>query len=285
MKIIETHIVPAGVEKIRLQEYAVSVFKAAPTRSSIKKAIRRGEIHLDGKPANTGDWITEGQKIVLLQKEEVKKIFRLKLEVLFEDDDMAVVNKPAGYPTSGNYFKTIENALLFNLKPSCKITALKNPTPVHRLDNPTSGLLIIAKTGLAQRKLYADFENKKIQKKYSAFVWGKLEKEKCLCTPIDGKPAETEIRSEQTFNTKEGEITLVSAFPKTGRTHQIRIHLALEGFPIVGDKQYGKKGENSYSGSTFLVATGLKFHHPVTHKLMEIALPLPKKFLKITGIT
>lgn len=283
MNITETHIVPVGVEKIRLQEYAVSVFKAAPTKSSIKKAIKRGEIHLDGKPANTGDWITPGQKIELLQKDEKRKIFRLKLEVLFEDQDMAVINKPSGYPTSGNYFKTIENALLFNLEPSTKPTALQVPKPVHRLDNPTSGLLLIAKTGFAQRKLHEDFENKNIQKEYTALVWGNFPNKKSLNLPIDEKPAETEVEPKKLIYNKEGEITMVSAFPKTGRTHQIRIHLASEGFPIIGDSRYGKIEKRISEGNLFLSATGLKFYHPVTQKLMEIALDLPKKFLKLTG--
>lgn len=285
MKKIETHIVPAGVEKIRLQEYAVSIFETVPTKSSIKKAIKRGEIFLNSSPANTGDWITSGDKIDLFQNEEIKKIFRLKLEVLFEDEDLAVVNKPSGYPTSGNYFRTIENALLFNLAPSFKPTALRVPKPVHRLDNPTSGLLLIAKTGPAQRKLQADFENKLIQKKYKALVWGNLKEKRKPAFPIDGKPAETAIFPEEKIYINDDELTLISAFPKTGRTHQIRIHLALEGFPIVGDKLYGKK-ENTFSDKgLFLTATGLEFHHPVTGKLKKIALPLPKKFLKIMGRT
>ncbi|MGM0933729.1 MAG: RluA family pseudouridine synthase [Bacteroidota bacterium] len=281
MKLIETHIVPAGVKDIRLQEYAVSIFKAAPTKSSIKKAIKRGEIKIDGETANTGDWIAEGQKIELFKQEAPEKVFSLKLEVLFEDDHIGVVNKPAGYPTSGNYFKTITNALPFNLKVSTEPTALAAPQPAHRLDNPTSGLLLIAKTGDSLRKLHRDFKEKKIQKIYTVLVYGEFPEKKSLQYKIEDKASETEISLIRSFHINGNDYSFVSAIPKTGRTHQIRIHLAKAGFPIVGDKLYGKENSTGNIKGLFLSATSLKFQHPATLEWMNIAVAPPKRFIKI----
>lgn len=281
MKLIETHIVPAGVKDIRLQEYAVSIFQAAPSKSSIKKAVKRGEIKIDDKAANTGDWIIEGQKIELFQQEAPQKVFNLKLEVLFEDEHIAVINKPAGYPTSGNYFKTITNALQYNLKVSTAPTALSSPQPAHRLDNPTSGILLIAKTGESLRKLHSDFKEKRIQKIYTALVEGKFPNQKTLQDNIEGKISETEISLIRSFQFQGNEFSLVYATPKTGRTHQIRIHLAKAGFPIVGDKLYGREKSLKKPKGLFLVASSLKFMHPETQKSLDIAVTLPKRFTKI----
>ncbi|WP_372919800.1 RluA family pseudouridine synthase [Salegentibacter sp.] len=281
MKLIETHIVPAGVKDIRLQEYAVSIFKAAPTKSSIKKAIKRGEIKIDGEAANTGDWIKEGHKIELFGQEAPKKIFSLNLEILFEDDHIAVVNKPAGFPTSGNYFKTITNALPFNLEPSEASTALPAPQPAHRLDNATSGLLLIAKTGESLRRLHRDFEEKKIQKIYTALVHGIFPKQNVCQDDIEGKTSETEIHLIKSFRYNGVNLTLVSAIPKTGRTHQIRIHLSRAGFPIVGDKLYGLENNLLDQKELFLAATTLKFQHPKTQEWINIAVAPPKRFIKI----
>jgi len=245
LKIKETHIVPAINEKIRLQEYAVSIFPSLTTKSSLKKAIKKELILLDDQPARTSDWISEGQKIELLEPEKPnKKVFTLKLEIIFEDEYLALIHKPAGIPTSGNYFKTITNALPFNLKPSNQKDTLTAPLPVHRLDNPTSGILLIAKSKAAQVALNRLFQEKKIIKSYHALVLGTISDSLILKNPIEEKNAETQIEIIENFQFKNENFSLVKAFPKTGRTHQIRIHLAENGNPIVGDKLYGKASEN-----------------------------------------
>lgn len=284
MKIIETHIVPAIDEKIRLQEYAVSIFNAIPSRSGIKKAIKRKEILLDGKPANTSDWITEGQKIELLQADNCqKKTFTLKLVVLYEDEDLAIIDKPSGIPTSGNYFKTIENALPFNLQVSGKITALAAPLPAHRLDNPTSGLLICAKTRPALSEIQKMFREKEIEKTYVAITTGHAPKMAIFDIEIEGKSAVTRIETKEYFRIGNLDYSLLRVFPETGRTHQIRIHLSENGFPIVGDRQYGGEIQQKFRG-LYLTAIGVKFKHPITGEALAFELPLPKKFLKIKGL-
>jgi 23S rRNA-/tRNA-specific pseudouridylate synthase len=196
LEIIETHIVPAIPEKVRLQEYAHLVFKALPTRSAVKKAIKRKEIRINNQITATGDWIEEGQEITLLKQEtKPKKVFKLELEVVWEDEYLAVVNKPEGIPTSGNYFRTVENALPYNITPSTLIDALPYPLPVHRLDNPTSGLLIIAKTRTTQTILSRDLELKKIRKVYLALVQGHTPDDIIYSDALDGKQARTEIQA------------------------------------------------------------------------------------------
>lgn len=279
MKILETHIVPALDEEIRLQEYAASVFKSISTRSGIKKAIKRQEILIDGNIGNTSDWIKEHQKLELLQQEvPIKKVFQLILEVVFEDNYIAVIKKPPGYPTSGNYFKTIENALPFNLNNSPEQDTLPFPLPVHRLDNPTSGLLLIAKTRAAQTKLNLAFEHKEIHKTYLALVHGEALKNCVYNSKIEGKKAITKVTRIGGFSFKESPYSLLEVFPETGRTHQIRIHLSGNELPIVGDLEYGLKIHPFQKKGLYLAAVALDFTHPISQESISVKIDPPQKF-------
>lgn len=279
MKILETHIVPALDEKIRLQEYAASAFESISTRSGIKKAIKRKEILIDGTIGNTSDWVQEHQKLELLQQEvAMKKVFQLGMEVVFEDDFLAVIKKPPGYPTSGNYFKTIENALPFNLKVSREQDALPYPLPVHRLDNPTGGLLLIAKTRNAQTLLNLSFEHKEIHKTYLALVHGEAPESYTFNSNIDGKTAVTRIIKTGNFSFKDKLYSILEVSPETGRTHQIRIHLSGNDHPIVGDMQYGLKIHPFQKKGLYLAAVALNFKHPISQKSMSIKIDPPQKF-------
>jgi 23S rRNA-/tRNA-specific pseudouridylate synthase len=147
MKVVETHIVPSGIEGIRVDRYTRSVFDIFPSMKSIRRAIKRGEIRIDGKTCMPNALIRQGQILELTDPElPAPKPFRIPLKVFYEDDLLAIVEKPPGIPVKGNKHRTIENALQFNLEPTDERDALRWPMPVHRLDTPTGGLLIVAKT-------------------------------------------------------------------------------------------------------------------------------------------
>ena len=138
MVIIESHIVPERIQKVRFLDYSVEIIKSLRSRSSIKKAIKRGELLLNGETVAGGTWIEPGQKIELIDNEnKPPKPYELNLEIIFEDESLAIITKPAGISVSGNKYRTIQNALLANLKTSSEPDSLKWPRPVHRLDYAT----------------------------------------------------------------------------------------------------------------------------------------------------
>jgi tRNA pseudouridine65 synthase/23S rRNA pseudouridine1911/1915/1917 synthase len=275
---LEKHIVPALTNSYRIQEYAAEAFEYLYSRSAAKKTIKKGLIHIDGKVANTADFIEEGMVLELFREPEApKKIFKLDFPVCFEDDHLAVIQKPAGYPTNGNYFKTIENALPHNLIKSKQKDALSWPKPVHRLDNPTSGLLLVAKTKKAQQLLSLNFEQKQIYKTYQAIVTGRFYKGICSFDSIESKSSRTEIWRKQIFQQNEKTYSLLQLNPITGRTHQLRIHLSRQNFPILGDTTYGCQQNNLQNG-LMLCSIGLRFTHPITNRKLNIEGVLPKRF-------
>lgn len=284
MEKTEVHIVPQLSVNARIQEYAVGIFSLIRSRSAVKKAIKRGEIFLDGKPAETSDWVKEGQNIEFRPALQKKKIFRLNLNIIFEDQYIAVIEKPAGIPTSGNFFRTVESALSFNLEASSALDALPRPLPAHRLDNPTSGLLIIAKTADSLVRLNRDFEEKKIVKLYSAIVLGNPPDEKIIRLDIEGKTAVTRLKKKNHFMVEETDLSLLQVIPETGRTHQIRIHLSSSGYPILGDNQYKGTTEKIKSKGLHLSATGLQFNHPQTKKLMDFEISPCSNFQKTLNL-
>ncbi len=251
-----------------------------PSKSGIKKSIKKGEILLNNSKVEGGRHLKENDVITLVDLELTPpKPYPLKLNVIFEDEYLAVIEKPAGISVSGNYFKTIQNALGFNIKKSTQIDALPWALPVHRLDHPTQGLLIIAKTKTARIKLGQDFENKTIQKIYQAIVIGKPKPQGVIDFEIDQKPSVTEFKTIKTIQSLKNQyLSLVKFYPKTGRTHQIRIHCSKSGFPILGDKLYGKEGLILKHKGLFLCATELQFTHPVTNQPLRFNLPTPYKF-------
>jgi RluA family pseudouridine synthase len=278
--ILKTHIVPKEVEEIRLYDYAQQIFPTIPSRKGIKKAIAREEIIVDGEKTTTGWWVKPGQKIELLESNiNPPKEYQLKLEVVYEDEYFAVINKPAGISVSGNQFRTIQNALIGNIKPSKEVDALRWAKPVHRLDNPTSGLLLIAKTANALVKLGQKFQHKEIHKKYCAIVIGKTPTKGIIDLDIEGLKSLTEYELVRVVSSLRNEfLSLVELFPKTGRTHQLRIHLSKLGYPILGDKLYGNEGEILQGKGLFLSAIELQFNHPITDEPLIIKIDTPYKF-------
>ena len=280
MIIRETHLVPAGISKVRLSDYARTAFEPLLSRKGISKAIKRGEIRINGKTGQSGDWVETGQVIEWLDLQlRAPKTYLLPLQVLFEDEDLAVLNKPPGIEVSGNKFKTVENALSGSLTPSARPDALPWPRPVHRLDYSTSGLLLVAKTSGAQRLLGQAFEERCVHKRYAAVVMGRIPASGTVETSIADLPARSEYEPVRIVpSLRSGHVSLVHLFPTTGRTHQLRIHMASIGHPIVGDPKYGEAGNILKGKGLFLAAVELRFPHPVTRQEMNISIETPPKF-------
>lgn len=278
---IATHNVPKQSTKTRLSDYALVIFnKYIPSRKGIKKALKRGEIYVNGKRGSSGDWVLEGQQIELKDLEQTPpEPYHIDFEIVFEDPHLAIINKPAGISVSGNQYNTIQNALMGKIKKSDQVDALKWARPVHRLDNQTSGLLVIAKTASAHIHLSKQFEEKTIQKKYQAIVMGEPESTGEITLSVDNKEAKTTYKTLKTIpSLQSGKLSWVELSPHTGRTHQLRIHCSQSQFPILGDKLYGPKGNTLLHKGLFLAAIELLLHHPQTNERMAFKIETPSKF-------
>lgn len=278
MTLLETHKVKTIETPIRLQEYGVGIFTVKPTKSGFKKAIKKQLVFVNGKPATTALFIKGGEIIELYQANEKYKHFNLKLNILFEDDFLAVIYKPAGVTVSGNSFATIYNALPKNLTHSSQLDAIR-PHPVHRLDYATSGLLLIGKTSSSVKLLSKLFENKKIQKTYYAVTIGKMKQKGAINFLIDDKNSLTNFEVLQTVMSERFKfLNLVKLQPKTGRKHQLRKHLLAIGNPILGDKKYYIDDLILNGKGLYLQAFSLEFTHPFTKEKMFFSTKLPKKY-------
>jgi len=210
----------------------------------------------------------------------------IELKVIYEDPDLLVVDKPAGmtvHPAPGNYTHTLANAVLARM-PDIETDNVERPGIVHRLDKDTSGLIIIAKNRTAHMKLADQFKDRQVSKTYLALVNGHLTPEegiieagigrdprhrKRMAVVSEGRPARSEYKVVKYVKN----YTLLEVRPKTGRTHQIRVHLAAIGFPIVGDTTYGAKSD--IVPRQFLHAARLKFRSPSSGDWLEIESGLP----------
>ncbi len=280
MKIISSHTITDLIGEIRFIDYVIKNIPTVLSRNSAKKAIKNGELLLNGEVVEQSRFIKHGQVIEHIKKETTtKKVFEFELQVVFEDDHIAIINKPAGLSTSGNYFKTLQNALPYNLKTPVTTDALPIPRPVHRLDNQTSGLVVIAKTQSALINLGKQFENKTVKKSYTAIVIGKPENKGEINIAIEDKKAVTKYELITTVNSiKYKHISLLKLSPLTGRTHQLRIHMSEIEYPILGDKLYTEPELLFKGKGLFLCATYIRFLHPEKDKFIEFTIELPNKF-------
>ena len=237
---------------------------------------------MNGVKTETGYWLKGGETISLVDLEnKPPKPYHLELDIVYEDEYLAIINKPAGLLVSGNTFETVTNALAFNLSPSTSEDALKWPLTTHRLDKATSGLLIIAKTINCRIALGQLFENKEIQKTYHAVVMGDIPKSGIIDSEVDNKTAITHFETIKTVNSLRSEkLNLVQFKPKTGRTHQLRIHSARIGKSILGDTIYGAENNTLKHKGLFLCATGLSFQHPILKTEIKACIDYPKKYDK-----
>ncbi len=263
----------------RIDEYVLGKSAVFSTMKSIRKAIKRGDILLDNKKVDPFVRVKTGSEITVYSHHEKKKIFELEIRVVYEDSHLAVVEKPPGYPVNGNRFKTIENALPYNLSESYEKDTLDYPLPVHRLDSSTGGLLLIAKTRSALASLSEQFHSRVVGKRYRAVLMGKLTGDGRVDEKLDGRASLTYYCTLKTVPSLRNEyLTLVDLWPVSGRMHQLRRHMSSIGHPVLGDSIYGEEGEILKGKGLFLWAVEKSFIHPAYEWLMNIRINEAPRF-------
>jgi 23S rRNA pseudouridine1911/1915/1917 synthase len=290
----------------RLDRFLVSQLPEL-SRSRIQSLMQEGRVQVDGLARKASHRIDSGEEITVEVPDEAAPGLDaepIPLELLYEDSDIAVVNKPAGmivHPGAGADTGTMAAALLHRFGGSAGLSAVGGPLRpgiVHRLDKDTSGVILIALHDLAHEKLMADFKNHLVEKTYVALLHGKMKGDKGVVDlPVardlrrpsrmtarrrEGRAARTDWRTRFRL---EG-FTLIEADLHTGRTHQIRVHFSALGCPVVGDTMYGAPRQERVGaermpelGRNFLHAARLAFDHPRTGERIEIRAPLPQELV------
>ena len=270
------------------------------TRSAVKKLFEGGLVQVNGKSAKPAQGIAEGDEICCTLPDPVEISARpedIPLDIVYEDDDIAVINKQQGltvHAGNGNIDGTLVNALLYRLKNLSGIGGALRPGIVHRIDKNTSGLLVVAKNDMAHVSLAKQIEEKSYKRQYLALLEGNLKEDSGNITtyigrsPVDrvkmavvppdkGKIAITDYKVEQ----RSGGYTLCRFSLHTGRTHQIRVHAKYLGHPVVGDDVYGIKKQRFNLNGQLLHACRLELTHPRTGEIMIFTAPLPGYFIDV----
>ncbi len=224
----------------------------------------------------------------------------VELPVVYADEHVIVVDKPAGlvvHPGAGQNAGTLVNGLLALFPEIASVGACERPGVVHRLDKGTSGLLVVARNNAAYESLVEQFGARTVERRYLAMVWGRFDSAAgAVDAPVgrgfanptrmavsaSGRPARTSYRVLQLF-TQPAKVTLVACRLETGRTHQVRVHLAAIGHPVVGDDRYGGARPSIDPGRPFLHASQLGFDHPATGERMRFTSALPEELEKVLG--
>lgn len=287
-------------DRIRLDVFVAEMGEI--TRSRAVKLIEDGAVFVNGKLAAKNVKLQSGQEVVLNLPDPVSYDItpeEIALDIVYEDDDLLVVNKPKGmvvHPAAGNYDGTLVNALMYHCGESLSgINGVMRPGIVHRIDKNTSGLLMVAKNDAAHNGLAEQIKEHSFTREYEAVVYGNLKNDKgTIDAPIGRHPVKRKQMAVTDKGSKHaithytvierfGNFTHVRLRLETGRTHQIRVHMAYIGHPVAGDDVYGpKKVITSLSGQC-LHAKKVGFIHPVTNEYLEFESELPqyfKEFLK-----
>lgn len=278
---------------------AVSLYNDDLTRSAVQKLIQNGSVLVNDKVASKSYKVKFGDKIAVTLPEPVLLDVvpqDIPIDIVYEDDDLLVVNKPKGmvvHPAPGNNDGTLVNALMFHCGDRLSsINGVIRPGIVHRIDKDTSGLLIVAKNDFAHLKLAEQIKEHSFTRKYKAVVHGNLkDDEGTVDAPIGRNPKDRKKMAVTEQNSRSavthykvlerfGDYTFVECRLETGRTHQIRVHMAYKGHPVAGDLVYGPKNTPTELKGQCLHAGLIGFVHPRTGEYLEFEAPLPEYFEK-----
>lgn len=274
------------------------------TRSYIQNLIKSGHVSINSKNIVKPGYKIKYADVIEVNIPPIKKIEiteeDIPLNILYEDEDIAIIDKPQGmvvHPAKGHCSGTLVNALLYHFNELSSIGGVLRPGIVHRLDKDTSGLLLIAKTDVAHKALAKSIEKRKVTRIYWAIVEGNINvDENTIDTPIARHPidrkkmavmdSESSRRAITHFKVlrRFGEYTLVELKLETGRKHQLRVHMAHMGNPIVGDNVYGSKRPKFNTQGQALHAKKLAFLHPISGEHMEFESKLPDYFMRLLDI-
>ncbi len=290
-----SHIVVLPTDEgLRIDKYLTREL-ADYSRSQLQNLIKDKQVFVNNNPIKSNYKIKENDQIEV-QHPEVEDVEILaediKLNIVYEDDALLVINKPAGmvvHPAKGHYSKTLVNALLFYCQGLSTVNGPLRPGIVHRLDKDTTGLILVAKTDVAHRLLAEQFQKKEVIRKYVAIVHGILPKANGeIIAPIGRHPSSRQRMAVDPDKGKEaitkfsllenlGEYSLLELELITGRTHQIRVHMEYIKHPIFGDPTYGYRKDKTAKGQ-LLHAKYLQFRHPISSEIIEIQADLPAYF-------
>ena len=282
-------------------DLVLSLLLSETSRSFIQKLIEGGRLTINGQLCTSKKYkVYEGDVVEITLPEPEKLVIEeenIPLDIVYEDDDVLVVNKPRGmvvHPAVGNYTGTLVNAVMYHCKDRLSsINGVIRPGIVHRIDKDTSGLLMIAKNNKAHESLSKQLAEHTITRKYTALVYNNFsEEEGTVDAPIGRDPKNRLRRAVTRENSKRavthwrvlerfGRYTLIEAKLETGRTHQIRVHMAYINHPLVGDLLYGPKKQVLFQDGQLLHAGVLGFVHPSTGEYMEFSRPLPEEFQQV----
>ncbi len=272
------------------------------SRSKIQDLIENGGVTVCGRTAKPSYQLRTGDDIIISYSlaEKSVKLFpqNIPLNIIYQDNSILVINKRAGivvHPGAGNPSSTMANALIYHFPELRNVGPENRPGIVHRLDKETSGVIVIARNQDAYFYLKQQFKQRKVDKNYIGLVWGCISETEGELTWSIGRHVRngarmsvrtTKPRIARTFywvKKRYDKFTLLDIKPITGRTHQIRVHFATAGHPLVGDNRYGKKKDTSRAPRLCLHASTIAFAHPETGMRLDFAAPLPKdleKFIK-----
>ena len=295
----QKYLVPEEQEDVRIDRYLAESCESL-SRSYIQKLLKNGEVLVDGKAVKASYRVCPGDQVLVDIPEAVQPEIQaqdMELDILYEDSDVILVNKPKGmvvHPAAGHLNDTLVNGLMAHCRDQLSgINGVMRPGIVHRIDMDTTGVLIACKNDFAHNQIAAQLKEHSITRKYLAVVHGVIkEDEGTVDAPIGRHPVE---RKKMSVNEKNGRhavthyrvlrrfsgYTYIECQLETGRTHQIRVHMASIGHPLVGDEVYGpRQCPFSLQGQT-LHAAVLGFIHPRTGEYLEFWAPLPEYFEKL----